>query len=155
MNTSCIVTIGGAPVPWTDDAVSSYSSQRVDSKVTELVPLSDGVDIFWRLRRNLLHFKIFTAKHSLTVKTGSPRSMAALVVLNIVQPFTTPSLPNNFCLGQPQKWNLPHSKSWFQRFWSLTFFTRSHSSLLVCFSSAHHFDVHSCRAFTFALGRLL
>ena len=45
--TSFTITIGGVPVPWTDDAMSSYSSRHVfDGKVAELVPLSDGVDIF-------------------------------------------------------------------------------------------------------------
>ena len=42
--TSCIVTKGGAPVPWTDDAVSLYSSWRGGEVALEL--FSDGVDIF-------------------------------------------------------------------------------------------------------------
>ena len=42
--TSCTVTNGGAPVPWADEAVSSYSSQ-CGGKVAVLELLSDGVDI--------------------------------------------------------------------------------------------------------------
>ena len=45
MLTSCTVTNGGAPVPWTDDAVSSYSSQGVDGEVTALDSFLDGEDI--------------------------------------------------------------------------------------------------------------
>ena len=44
--TSWKVTSGGAPVPWTDDAVSSYSSRHVDGEVAALELFSDGVDIF-------------------------------------------------------------------------------------------------------------
>ena len=42
--TSCIVINGGAPVPWADEAVSSYSSRR-GGKVAALELLPDGVDI--------------------------------------------------------------------------------------------------------------
>ena len=52
--TSWNVTSGGAPVPWTDDAVSSYSSQHAGGEVVAFELFSDGVDIFGlRLEKQL------------------------------------------------------------------------------------------------------
>ena len=50
------MTIGGTPVPWTDDAVSSYLSWRAGGEVAALELFSDGVDILrLRLQNNWLY----------------------------------------------------------------------------------------------------
>ena len=68
--TSWKVTIGGAPVPWTDDeAVSSMSSCCAGGEVAALELFSDGVDIFGlRLETIDYLYKIFAATHSLQTK---------------------------------------------------------------------------------------
>ena len=69
IHTSCTVTIGGAPVPWTDDAVSSYSSWHVVGEVVALKCLSDGVDIFFGHLRKLASLQnSLRHKHSFTIK---------------------------------------------------------------------------------------
>ena len=101
--TSCTVTSGGAPVPWTDDAVSSYSLRRAGSEVAVLELFSDGVDIFGlRLEKQLTRLKQNSA--ATLPSTNNLLLVTALVVLNN---YTCALLPRlyrqNSCLGQLQK----------------------------------------------------
>ena len=65
---------------------------------------------FGRLRKNLFSLQNFRSTSTPSQPKLALLSMAALVVLYCTQPFTTPTLPNNSCLRQPQNWDLPHSK---------------------------------------------
>ena len=126
-----------------------------DNEVAELVPLSDGVDIFWRLRRNLLHFKIFCSKTLPYSQNWLPSLDGGSCSLEYYTTLHYPKFTKQFLSWTASEMEPSSQQVLVPAFLSLTLFTRSHSSLLVRLSSARHFVVHSCRAFTFALWRLL
>ena len=114
--TSWKVTIGGAPVPWTDDeAVSSMSSCRAGGEVAALELFSDGVDIFGlRLETIDYLYRIFAALTPF--KQNGLLSVVALAVLNNNTCALLPRLyRTKFLSWTASKNGLPHSKLGFQR----------------------------------------